>query len=241
MHKNSLGFQNPLRLLTQRTEEILPPGGFGAILARAGVGKTSFLIQISLDYLLRGKNVLHISLNDPVEKVCIWYEEVFRNISANWSRSQQKMARDKMFQHRFIMTFTKEGFTVPVLEERLTDITQQNVFSPQILMMDGFPFHARSDIHLYGLKKLLKKNSLCSWFTVRTHRHEAPGPNGMPPSLGKASDLFEVAIELKPSGSEIHINPLKGCEHGPGGGELLLDPASLMIKNKASSTIYYLN
>ena len=51
------------------TEDILPQGGFGAVLARAGVGKTALLVQLALNTMLRDKNVLHISLNDPVNKV----------------------------------------------------------------------------------------------------------------------------------------------------------------------------
>ena len=60
----------------------LPEGGFGAVLARAGVGKTAFLVQLALDSLLRGEPVLHISLDAPVQKVDLWYREVLANIAA---------------------------------------------------------------------------------------------------------------------------------------------------------------
>ena len=81
MLKKELIFHNPLRLMGYETEDILPSGGFGAVLARAGLGKTAILVQLALDSLLRSRNVLHISLDDSVKKVCLWYEEVFRNIS----------------------------------------------------------------------------------------------------------------------------------------------------------------
>ena len=232
MDKDTFVFQNPLRLLGRHTEEILPEGGFGAVLARAGVGKTAFLIQIALDYLLRGKNVLHISLNDPVEKICLWYKEVFRNVVANLDRKQMHDFWEQLLPHRFIMTFKAEGFSVPTLKERLADLTEQGVFFPQMIMVDGFRFDNHVREQLSELKSLLQTKGLYGWFTVRTHRHEALGPGGMPASLFNFSDLFEVAIELKPVGSEIHIDSLKGGESPSNGTELLLDPSTLLIKNK---------
>ena len=69
MLKKDLILRNPLRVMGYENDDILSTGQFGAVLARAGVGKTAFLVQLSLNALLRGKNVLHISLEDPVNKV----------------------------------------------------------------------------------------------------------------------------------------------------------------------------
>ena len=84
MQNNDITLRTPLKFLELENQDILKEGGFGAILARAGVGKTAFLIQIALDYLLRKQNILYISLNDPVEKICLWYEEVYRKIDGKW-------------------------------------------------------------------------------------------------------------------------------------------------------------
>jgi hypothetical protein len=43
MLKKDLILHNPLRLLGNERESILPPGGSAPILARAGVGKTSLM------------------------------------------------------------------------------------------------------------------------------------------------------------------------------------------------------
>lgn len=233
MHNNDITLRTPLRFLeSDNNQDILQDGGFGAILARAGVGKTAFLIQIALDYLLRNRNVLYISLNDPVEKVCLWYEEVYRNISKSWNKKQAQDQWDSLLPYRFIMTFKVEGFTIPILEERLNDITEQGVFSPHILVIDGFPFEEPDEKNLADLKNLVKQRSLKAWFTVRTHRHKEPGPDGMPVSLLTVKDLFDVIIQLQPIGSETHVNILKGATQTEGAPELLLDPATLMVKNK---------
>ncbi len=55
MIKKDVILYNPLRLIGYETEDIIPEGGFGAVLARAGVGKTAFLVQIAISTLLRDK------------------------------------------------------------------------------------------------------------------------------------------------------------------------------------------
>ena len=233
MQNNDITLLTPLRFLESENQDILQGGGFGAVLARAGVGKTAFLIQIALDYLLRKQNILYISLNDPVEKVCLWYEEVYRNISKGWSKKQAQEQWDSLLSHRFIMTFKAESFTIPILDERLNDLTEQGVFSPDMLVIDGFPFDEPDEKNLLNLKNIAKNRSLGAWFTVRTHRHKDPGPDGIPLSLVSVKNLFDVIIQLQPIGSEIHVNTLKGAIQNERAAKLLLDPATLVVKNKS--------
>ena len=231
MLKNDLILRNPLRLMGYQAEEILTPGGFGAVLARAGVGKTSFLVQISLNSLLKNKNVLHISLDDPVNKVNLWYREVLSRIAEQYNIQQTDQLIENILPHRFIMTFRVEGFSVPKLEERLTDITEQNIFSPQMIIIDGLPIDESIYEALSQLKTMAQKKSLYVWFTMRTHRDEAIGPDGIPTRLSNVADLFEVIVQLQPKGKEVHVNALKGDGAGSDRSSLLLDPAMMLIKD----------
>jgi len=232
MLKNDLILRNPLRLMGYKTEEILAPGGFGAVLARAGVGKTSFLVQLSLNSLLKNKNVLHISLDDPVNKVNLWYREVLSRIADQYNIEQANRLAETILPHRFIMTFRVEGFSVPKLEERLADLTEQNIFSPQMLIIDGLPFDESIYELLSQLKTMTQKKSLYVWFTMRTHRDEAAGSDGMPTRLTKVSELFEVIVQLQPEGKEIHVKALKGEGANSNHLSLLLDPATMLIKDQ---------
>ena len=232
MLKQDLILRNPLRLLGAETDDVLPVGGFGAVSARAGVGKTALMVQLALNSLLRDKNVLHISLNDPVGKVSLWYEEVFRNIADQYDSGQINRLRESILTHRFIMTFQVEGFSVPKLTERLTDLTEQRIFTPQMMLIDGLPFDGAVRPMLTGLKALATQQNLHVWLSVRTHRHEAPGPGGVPTQLEEVSDLFEAAIALQPEGKDIHIRVLKGGVKKPNGPHLFLDPSSMLIKKK---------
>ncbi|MBW2739889.1 MAG: cytoplasmic protein [Deltaproteobacteria bacterium] len=230
MLTKELIFRNPLRLMGHEAEDILHSGGFGAVLARAGLGKTAILVQFAMDSLLRSKNVLHISLDDPVKKVCLWYEEVFRNIADQYNIRQIEQLWETIVSHRLIMTFKVDSFSVPKLEERLADLIEQNIFLPQAILIDGLPFDKDIRKPLTELKKLAESRFMHVWFTVRTHRHDEPRQDGMPASLLHLSDLFDVIIQLQPEGKEIHVKALKGIPAACDYPELLLDPSTMLVK-----------
>ena len=230
MIKKELVHQNPLRFIGDKTEDILPEGGFGAVLARAGVGKTALLVQLALHTLLKGKYVLHISLDDPVNKISLWYKEVFRHLTQSYDAKKRSKLWEDLLPYRFIMTFKVEGFSVPKLEERLTDLKEQNIFFPQMVLIDGFNFNESARTSLSEFKSLAQNHSLHVWFSVKTHRHETHGPDGMPASLLDVSDLFDVVIQLRPEGKKIHVITLKGGPADPGPA-LFLDPATMLVKD----------
>jgi len=232
MLKKELMLRNPLRLLGQATENSLQKGGFGIVLARAGVGKTSLLVQIALNSLLRNKNVLHISLNDPVNKVCLWYEEIFRNIAELYGVKQFDPVWEDILTHRFIMTFKEDAFSIPKLEERMTDLAEQGIFFPQMLIIDGFPFHQSPHPSLEGLKTLTREYKMHVWFTMTTHRHDTHTSEGIPEQHRHLAEFFDIIIGLQPDMDQIHIKALKGGTTDNSETSFLLDPGTMLVKKK---------
>jgi hypothetical protein len=228
MLKNDLILRNPLRLLGHENEAIVPEGGFGAVLARAGVGKTALIVQVALNTMLQQKNVLHVSLADPVDKVNLWYQEVLNSLAHQYHVRQIKELWESLQMHRFIMTFQVEGFSVPKLEERVADLTEQQIFNPHMVIIDGMPFDESLREPLEGLKAFSEKHRLHLWFTVMTHRHEEPAEDGLPVQMTGVADLFDAAIQLQPEGNKIHIRSLKGGPVEP--CDQLLDPATMLIR-----------
>jgi len=230
MLKDNPILKNPLMHLGYEAEDILTEGEFGAVLASAGVGKTALLVQLALNTLFRNKNVLHISLDDPVNKVGLWYEEVFQNLVHQYDVKRAPPVWETILPHRFIMTFKVEGFSPPKLEERLNDITQQGIFFPQMAIIDGLPFDESVRNPLSELKELAKTHAMSIWFAVRSHRNEKMEPDGMPSLFSNVADLFETVIQIHPEGNETYIKALKGntAESGP---PLVLDPATMLMKH----------
>ena len=117
--------RNPLLNLGFDREYILSDGGLGAVLAHAGVGKTALLVQTALHAMMHEQPVLHVSLNDAVSKVDLWYRELFNDMASKYDSAEITQYWENMLHYRFIMTFRVEGFSVPKLEERLADLMQQ--------------------------------------------------------------------------------------------------------------------
>jgi archaellum biogenesis ATPase FlaH len=234
MIKKKLIFQNPLRFLENETGDTLPEGGFGAVLARAGVGKTAILVQLAINIILKGKKVLHISLEDPVKKLTLWYKEVFNHLTKQYQSMETNPVWEAVLPHRFIMTFKVERFSISVLEERLTDLVEQNIFSPQVIIIDGFNFKEDVRNSLSDLKRLARKHSLYVWFSVKTHRHEEPASDGLPAQILEVADLFDLVIQLQPEGKDIYVKTLKSMFAESEQRSLLLDPATMLVKDSKS-------
>jgi hypothetical protein len=126
------------------------------------------------------------------------------------------------------MTFRVEGFSAPKLEERLNDLSQQGIFSPSIMIIDGLNFEESRVSDIKELKELAERRGMQAWFTVQTHRKEETGPDGFPPSFSPFAGLFEIILELRPEHADVHITVLRGSESA--GESALLDPTTMLIK-----------
>jgi len=230
MLKKEIIYRNPLVKLGYEQEDILLNGGLGAVMAHAGVGKTALLVQVALNMMIREESVLHVSLQDAVSKVDLWYHEMFHNIAASFTEAEIQEYWDKIQPYRLIMTFRVESFSVPTLEERMTDLLQQNIFKPHTVIIDGLRFDQAGRGQLVLLKELAKKYAMRAWFTVHVHRHEPPAENGLPVSFLHVADLFDVIVQLDAKGDEVYIKALKGQSPDAQQHSLLLDPATMLIQ-----------
>jgi hypothetical protein len=233
MLKTDLILRSPVQYLGGQSEDVLSAGQFGGVLARAGVGKTALMVQIALNSMLHERNVLHVSLNQPVNKTNLWYREVFGHVVRQFNVPQPEPLWQSLLPHRFIMTFRTEGFSVPKLEERLTDLVEQKIFLPRMLIVDGLSFDEPLRDALAGLKHYARLNGLNVWFTIRTHRHEDPGPGGIAKQLADVEDLFDLALQLAPVGEEIQVKVLKGLTLPAEHAHLVLDPSTMLVKDRS--------
>ncbi|MCG6535458.1 MAG: AAA family ATPase [Syntrophales bacterium LBB04] len=223
---------NPFRVMGYENDDITPEGGLGAVSAQAGVGKTALLVQLALNAMLRGKKVLHISLEDPVNKVTLWYHELFHKVVGQLGVEKINDTWEGILPIRFIMTFKVEGFNLPKLKERLTDLIVQNIFLPQIIIIDGLKFDDVARETISNLKSLAEKHSLRLWFTVHARPNEEKGFDDIPPSLLPFMDLFDVVFKLQTEKGEICIKPMNGKSNAV--QPLYLDPATMLIKSETA-------
>jgi hypothetical protein len=236
MLNNQMILRDPLHSLGFETEETEKSGNFGAVASRAGVGKTAFLVQIAISSLLKNKNVLHISIKDPVEKINLWYKEMFVNLTQPSGAKQNRELWETLLTRRFIMTFETENFDLSKLTSRIDGLKTQNIFSPQLIIIDGLSSEESIASDLIRLKEYATRNGFIIWFSVRTHRHQTADTLTIVQQLGGSNDsdlLFNMVIQLLPEKEMIQVKRLpltiETANHSP----LFLDPSTMMIKEDA--------
>ena len=234
MLKKDLILRNPLRQMGYENDDILPEGGFGGVMARSELGKTAILVKRALSTMFGSKKVLHGSFLDPVNKVDLWYRELFRRIAVQYQISQIRTLGEDMLPLRFIMTFKVEGFSVPRLQERLNDLMEQGIFTPDMIIIDGLVLDDTSRPALDALKEMVEKLKLRAWFTVNIHRQVKEDADGLPKPLLPADELFDVALLLVTEGNEMHIRDLKTGDIPSPRPVLILDPATMLIKENVA-------
>lgn len=221
--------QNPLRVLNMGREN----NQLGLVMARAGLGKTALLVQIALDAILRGKRVIHVSIGETIDKTRKWYEDILQSILAEHSVNRPHELMDMVAQHRMIMTFKVAAFSRSRLEERLNDLVLQDIFRPNILIVDGFDFVGTNREALEDIKDLMENMNMQAWFSAICHRDDPRvSPTGVPAPCHEIDDLFDMVILLKPEkDATIQLDIIRNNgEQVESGKGLRLDPTTMMVK-----------
>jgi hypothetical protein len=221
--------QNPLRVLNMGREN----NQMGLVMARAGLGKTALLVQIALDAILRGKRVIHVSVGESIDKTRKWYDDILQSILQEHSVTRPHELMDMVARHRMIMTFKVAAFSRSRLEERLNDLILQDIFRPNVLIVDGFHFDGTSREALEDIKDLMDNMNMQAWFSAICHRgDQRVSPAGVPAPCHEIDDLFDMIILLKPEKDvTIQLDIIRNYgEVVEGGTGLRLDPTTMMVK-----------
>lgn len=220
--------QNPLRVLKAGLDNTKQ---MGLVMARAGLGKTALLVQIALDSILRGERVVHISIGESMEKTRSWYDDIVQSIVKDTSISKSQELIDMVKTHRMIMTFKESTFNRPKLEERLNDLILQDIFRPNVLILDGFDFAGASRQDLADISELAATMNLQVWFSAVSHREDnRVSEAGVPAPCHEVDDLFDTVILLKPEQDVITLDVIKnnGVSTDNVAG-LSLNPSTMMV------------
>ena len=221
--------QNPLRVLNMGREN----NQMGLVMARAGLGKTALLVQIALDAILRGNRIIHVSVGESIDKTRKWYDDILQSILQEHSVNRPHELMDMVARHRMIMTFKVAAFSRSRLEERLNDLILQDIFRPNVLIVDGFDFDGTSREALEDIKDLMDNMNMQAWFSSICHRgDQRVSPAGVPAPCHELDDLFDMIILLKPEkDATIQLDIIRNYgEVVEGGTGLRLDPTTMMVK-----------
>nr|WP_319394070.1 hypothetical protein [uncultured Desulfobacter sp.] len=227
MLKNDLILRSPVEK-TIGADNIMD-GQFGAVLSRAGVGKTGYLVQIALTRLLCDEKVLHISLSDTIEKITIRYNEGYASLIDSIGYVDAQVAErlwDEIQHHKTGIAYNESTFNVEKIRDYLNSFKGADLTLPTLMIIDGLDFDSDQSDLLATIKQLNEEFGISIWFSMQSHREEPLNENGYPVQLEKYDTLFDKAVFLVAEENKTQAIVLKDGDRTD--QKFLLDPATLM-------------
>ena len=198
-------------MLGRRITRGLVPGELGMVLAGAGVGKTSFLINIALGELQSGRDVVHIAGGQTLDNVQTRYETLLSGSG--------EIDRTALFRHRAIQTFSDKHLTAERLEKTLQTFRRHLKIEPASILVDGYDFQSKPPEQLSAYKELAGSVGAQLWFSQKTSR-DLPG-QGVPGPI-------DLAVYLEPGDDCVQACLLKMFDESPPEGPVLwMAPSTL--------------
>ncbi len=233
MRKEEIILNNPLRALGLEDKAEGDSKKMGLVMARAGLGKTAVLVQIALDFMMRGNKVLHVSIGETVDKARNWYDDIFSLTTAGMDDGNMQEIELETMQNRMIMTFKESSFDLATLEERLDDLVKQDVYRPDCLIIDGFDFSENATEAMGGLEQLMAGHGLkMIWFSAVSHRgDDRVSAAGVPAPCHEVDEKFGTVLLINPDNDSIDLDIIKcdACEIDAS-AKLSFDPSTMLIK-----------
>lgn len=233
MKKEDLILNNPLRALGLGDVEEGENQGMGLVMARAGLGKTAILVQVALDFMMRGEKILHVSIGETMDKARSWYDDIFALISQEMNDEEKLEVEPEVMRNRMIMTFKDSAFDLATLGERLNDLVEQDVYKPECMIVDGYDFTSCSEESLQGFVDLMEAQGLSMvWFSAVSHRgDDRTSAAGVPAPCHEIDDMFGTVLFINPEEEAIKLDIIKcaACEIDAS-SKLAFDPSTMLIK-----------
>src|SRR5437667_6100012 len=187
MYRKELNERNPLRLFEHSIHGGLGPGNVGVVVARHGIGKTSFLVGIALDDAMRGRKVLHVSLDKTVDHLREFYDEIFMDLAHSAHLEDLAAERLEMERNRMIHTYAGTSFTIHKLRHSINFLKENAQFDPACLILEGFDFDRAMPADVEAFRQLAQEFNVEMWLSAVTHRGTPLDEHGIPGPLARVA------------------------------------------------------
>ena len=204
---------SPLKVLERSTRGELGKGNLGALIAGAGLGKTSCLIHIAFDRLFRGEKLVHVSLRDSPEKVASYYEIIFSDLMKAQQIEQEGGIRDLLERNRIILAYLRESFDLERLRGNLDNLIKGIDFKPNTLIVDGVDFADAGRDLFEAFKGLAEAFEVEVWFSALSKADDMEAEKRtIPRPCGELVDLFSIILQLISSYEGVFLRLLRDHE-----------------------------
>ncbi|MEE3329013.1 MAG: hypothetical protein VX252_16865 [Myxococcota bacterium] len=226
MYRKFVNARSPMRLLEKGLHGGLGIGNLGACVAGRGVGKTSFLVGVGLDELLRGGTVIHIVLGQSVGHVRDHYDTVYAALARGTHLDDALLTRTELDQNRRIHAFLPEEFNASKLAH-VAQLESEVGGRPTLVVIDGLAAAKISLDDFLAIQELAQALAVEVWFTFDS---EEENVKGLPTEYAGIEGIMSVVLALEPRGDEVILRALKDHDSE----DLLdlhvgLDPKTLLL------------
>ena len=207
MYRKFVNARSPMRLLERGLHGGLGVGNLGACVAGHGVGKSSFLVGVAIDELLRGGTVLHVALDQTVAHVRDYYDTVYLELASSTHLDEPIAIHAEIDNQRRIRSYRRDSFSASKLSDAVKVEAEAGI-RPSLIVIDGFEARQLTGDDLAGIRALAENLAAEVWFTL-----EADGERGLPEPLAANQDLVNVIVTLESKGDEITLRAIKDHEN----------------------------
>jgi hypothetical protein len=196
------------------------------VLAGHGVGKTSFLVGVAVDELLRSGRVLHVSLSHTVSHVRAHYDTVFEELAASTHREDEGLIHGESDRGRSIRVYPANSLSTAKLRDAVK-LESEAGAKPTLLVLEGLELSslARGDVE--DIKALAVELDAEIWLESSSREEREIQ---MPEALASLGDLVGVILALEPANGAVRLRALKDHDN-PDVSDLhvSLDPRTLLL------------
>jgi hypothetical protein len=226
MFRRYLNARSPLRLLEKGLHGGLGRGNLGLVLAAHGVGKSSFVVGVALDELLRGKPVLHVALDHTVQHVRDHYDTVFEDLANTTHLDNPSVVRAEIDRLRRIRVYSPGNFDPKRLREAL-DLEAELGDRPELIVVDGLDVERCSREEWQEWAALAREADAELWITTHAPDERIPS---LPAALRGVEHLFGVILALEPDHESVALRALKDHDNPDVTAlHVALDPRTLLL------------
>ena len=233
MYRKELNERNPLRLFEHSIHGGLGRGNIGVVVARHGIGKTAFLVGIALDDAMRGRKVLHVSLDNTVHHLREFYDEIFMDLAHSAHLEDLPTERLEMERNRMIHTYAGKSFTIHKLRHSINFLKEYAHFDPACLVLEGFDFDRARLEDMNAFQQLAGEFNVEMWMSAVTHRGVPTTEHGIPEPVAKCAPAIAVIVQMTDYNDGVHLSLLKDHDT-PNIAKLTLalDPSTMLLVKK---------
>lgn len=226
MQRKFLNARSPLRLLERNLHGGLGRGNLGVVLAGHGVGKTSFLVGVAVDELLRRGRVLHVSAAHSVAHVRAHYDTVFDELASSTHLENEGLIRGEIERGRSIRVYPPNTISAAKLRDAVK-LEREAGGAPSLLVLEGvLGAFGRSDVE--DLRALAQELDAEVWLESACSDERVVR---IPPQVAAVEDLISVILALEPGDDAVRLRALKDHDNRDLSDlHVALDPRTLLLK-----------